>query len=52
MGKDKSKKTQSRRTFLDWALRGGLTAWFGSMAYPVFKYMIPPDAPELNINRI
>jgi Rieske Fe-S protein len=22
------------------------------MAYPVFKYMIPPDAPELNINRI
>ncbi|MBC8322820.1 MAG: ubiquinol-cytochrome c reductase iron-sulfur subunit [Candidatus Marinimicrobia bacterium] len=43
---------QSRRTFLDWLLRGGLTAWFASIIYPVFKYMIPPDAPELNISQI
>lgn len=47
-----AKNKQSRRTFLDWLLRGGLTAWFASIFYPVFKYMIPPDAPELNVSQI
>ncbi len=50
--KKTGKKLPTRKTFIQWLLRGGLTAWVGSILYPVFRYMIPPDAPELNVNQI
>ncbi|MBC8345018.1 MAG: Rieske (2Fe-2S) protein [Candidatus Marinimicrobia bacterium] len=43
---------KTRRSFLDWLIRGGLTAWMASIFYPVLRYMVPPDVPDININRI
>lgn len=43
---------QSRRTFLDWLFRGGLTAWVASVTYPIVRYIIPPDVPEIDMSSV
>lgn len=40
------KSYQSRRSFLKYLLGGGLVGFFFSIAYPVFKYLIPPKISE------
>lgn len=45
-------KPPSRRSFLEWMIRGGVIAWMGSILYPVFRYLIPPRVPDLNINQV
>ncbi len=47
-----SKDGQRRRKFLDIVLKTGLVAWIGAIIYPVFKFLIPPEAPEEIVNRI
>lgn len=42
----------SRRSFLDWFFRGGLIAWFISVAYPIIRYIIPPDVPEIDMSSV
>ena len=45
-------KTPNRRKFLDIILKTGLVAWVGAIIYPVFKFLIPPEASEEIVNSI
>lgn len=42
----------SRRSFLNLILGGGLFAVFGSILYPVTKFIIPPPSGEANISQV
>lgn len=33
-------------------IRSGVIAWLGSIFYPIFRYLIPPRYPDLNINQV
>lgn len=35
-----------RRDFLNWLLGGWLAGVFGSVIYPIGRYLVPPDVPE------
>lgn len=37
---------RSRRSFLDWVLRGGFAALAAAVFYPVFRYLVPPAKAE------
>lgn len=41
-----------RRRFVNWFLGLSSTALFGSVLYPVWRYMNPPDVPEASTNRV
>ena len=41
-----------RRRFVNWFLGLSTSALFGSVMYPVWRYMNPPDVPEASTNRV
>jgi len=41
---------QSRRGLFTWLLGGGFTASLAAFAYPVIRFMNPPDIPEATVN--
>jgi len=41
-----------RRRFVNWFLGLSSTALLGSVLYPVWRYMNPPDVPEASTNRV
>jgi len=45
-------KLTSRRTFLDGLLGLTLLGWLGAMIYPVFRYLVPPKQPDLNVSSL
>ncbi|MCF7905120.1 MAG: Rieske (2Fe-2S) protein [Candidatus Marinimicrobia bacterium] len=49
---NKDKATTSRRSFLDMALGVTALAWFGSVVYPVFRFLLPPKQPAIDLNSL
>ena len=45
-------KNRSRRSFLNYLLGGGVTAWVGSIIYPVIRYLVPPKIAESTVSSI
>ena len=45
-------KDTSRRTFLDNLFRVTLAGWVVAMMYPVFRFLIPPKQPDLNVSSL
>ena len=43
---------ETRRKFVNVLIGGGLSGWLGSVLYPVFSFLRPPDIPEVNINSV
>lgn len=41
-----------RRRFVNWFLGLSSTALFGSILYPVWRYVNPPEVPEASTNRV
>jgi len=41
-----------RRRILNWLLGGGLIAWLGSVLFPVFRYLQPPETGEAVVNSV
>ena len=37
---------ESRRDVLNWLLGGWLAGVFGSVIYPISRYLVPPEVPE------
>ncbi len=46
------KSSIKRRSFLNWFLGGGVIAWLGTVSYPVFKFMKPPEIPEADQSQV
>jgi cytochrome b6-f complex iron-sulfur subunit len=46
------KVDKEKRSFLNWILNGGLVALLASVFYPVYKYVIPPEAGEANVSQV
>jgi len=44
--------TGDRRSVVGWLLGGGFTASVASFAYPVLKFLMPPDVPEAAVNEV
>jgi hypothetical protein len=42
----------TRRSFLNFVLGFGLVGWLGGILYPVFSYLNPPKAPEVDVKNI
>jgi len=42
----------TRRSFLNLILGFGLIGWMGGLLYPVFSYLNPPKAPEVDVKNI
>ncbi len=42
----------SRRSFLDNLLSITLFGWLGAMVYPVFRFLVPPKQPDLNVTSL
>jgi len=45
-------KGSQRRSLLKWLLGGGAVAWLGTVLYPVFRYLQPPEVPEANVSSV
>jgi|FLOH01.1.fsa_nt_gi cytochrome b6-f complex iron-sulfur subunit len=45
-------KTTSRRSFLDALFGVTLLGWLGAMIYPVFRFLVPPKRPDLNVSSL
>jgi cytochrome b6-f complex iron-sulfur subunit len=43
---------ESKRDFLKWILSGGLTAFAGSVLYPVLAYLKPPQQGEVEVSSV
>lgn len=43
---------QTRRSFLNWIVNGGVAALLASVFYPVFRYLIPPKTVEANVSQV
>ncbi len=43
---------QTRRSFLNWIVNGGVAAFLASVFYPVFRYLIPPKTVEANVSQV
>jgi Rieske Fe-S protein len=41
-----------RRRFLDWFLGSSVVALFAAVAYPVLRFISPPELPESTTNRV
>ena len=48
----KDAKLTSRRTFLDNLFGITLLGWVGAMFYPVFRFLVPPAQPDLNVSSL
>lgn len=44
--------SETRRKFLNVLIGGGLVGWLGSVLYPVFSFLKPPEIPEASVNSI
>jgi len=42
----------SRRSFLDWLIRGSATAALASIFYPIYRYIMPPASGEANVSQL
>ena len=42
----------NRKKFIDVVLGGSLLAWLGSVFYPIFAYLTPPEIPETNVDSV
>jgi len=42
----------SRRSFLDGLLTFTLLGWLSAMIYPVFRFLVPPKQPDLNVSSL
>ncbi len=49
MSKDKE---GSRRKFLNYILSGAGFAFLGSVLYPIYKFITPPESGEANVNQV
>ncbi|UCD17867.1 MAG: ubiquinol-cytochrome c reductase iron-sulfur subunit [Candidatus Zixiibacteriota bacterium] len=47
-----SETIKNRRGFLAWLFRGSAVAFLGSVFYPIFKYVLPPETIEANVSQI
>lgn len=47
-----AEKNKSRRSFLNFLLGGGVTAWLGSIIYPIIRYLVPPKIAESTVSSI
>lgn len=45
-------KKINRRSFLDLLTTGGVIAFLGSVFYPIFKYLVPPESGEANVSQV
>lgn len=43
---------RSRRRFLNWLLGTSVGAMFASVLYPVVRYLVPPEIPEAETERV
>jgi cytochrome b6-f complex iron-sulfur subunit len=43
---------QSKRNFLQWILTGGAVAFFGTVLYPIFAYLKPPQEAEVVVSSV
>jgi cytochrome b6-f complex iron-sulfur subunit len=43
---------QSRRDFLNYLLGFGLLGWLGGLLYPIYSFLKPPKAPEVDIKNV
>lgn len=42
----------TRKRFIDWLLGTSAAGFFVAMAYPVTRYVIPPEVPESTVNSV
>ena len=42
----------TRRSFLNYVLGFGVVGWLGGLLYPVFSFLNPPKAPEVDVKNI
>lgn len=47
-----SASKMSRRSFLDWFFNLTFVGWLVAMLYPVVKYLIPPEAPNIVVDQV
>ena len=45
-------KSKSRRHFLDYLLGTGVFLWLGSVVFPIFRYLIPPEQTGPDVQSI
>jgi cytochrome b6-f complex iron-sulfur subunit len=43
---------QTRRSFLNWVLGGGILATVGAIVYPAWKFITPPPSGEANVSQV
>jgi cytochrome b6-f complex iron-sulfur subunit len=43
---------QTRRDFLNWVLGLGFLGWLAAVLYPVYSYLKPPKAPEVDVSNL
>jgi cytochrome b6-f complex iron-sulfur subunit len=43
---------QSRRDFLNYIIGIGVLGWLGGILYPLYSYLKPPKAPEVDVKNI
>jgi len=43
---------QSRRDFLNYVLGIGVVGWLSAIIYPLYQYLKPPKAPEVDVSNI
>jgi cytochrome b6-f complex iron-sulfur subunit len=42
----------NRRQFTNFLLAGGLLGWIGSVLYPIFSFLKPPEVAEATVNSV
>ncbi|HUF08981.1 MAG TPA: Rieske (2Fe-2S) protein [Rhodothermales bacterium] len=47
-----SQPSESRRRFVNFLLGGGLIGWLGSVLYPVFSFLKPPEITEAGVGSV
>ena len=47
-----SQPSESRRRFVNFLLGGGLIGWLGSVLYPVFSFLKPPEISEAGVGSV
>jgi cytochrome b6-f complex iron-sulfur subunit len=43
---------QTRRDFLNWVLGLGFFGWLVAVLYPIYSYLNPPKAPEVDVSNL
>jgi len=44
--------SKTRRGFVKALIGGGLLGWVGTVLFPVFSFLTPPEVPEANVNAV